>query len=98
MTVIKISFESNLMDLMREGIRTSVLCPRIVRTPLTDRHGVPMPFSIEAGEAAGGVVDGIKAGKLDMYFPRLFSLLRKAVSLLPGSLFMHLCARMVTQA
>lgn len=92
---IKNLFESLQIDLAREAFRVSVVCPGFVRTPLTDRNDFPMPFRIEADEAARRIVDGIEAGKPEIQFPRRFSLLFKLMTLLPDRLYIRLCARMV---
>ncbi len=92
---IKNLFESLQIDLAREAFRVSVVCPGFVRTPLTDRNDFPMPFRIEADEAARRIVDGIEAGKPEIHFPRRFSLLFKLMTLLPDRLYIRLCARMM---
>lgn len=92
---IKNLFESLQIDLAREAFRVSVVCPGFVRTPLTDRNDFPMPFRIEADEAARRIVDGIEAGKPEIQFPRRFSLLFKLMTLLPDRLYIRLCARMM---
>lgn len=96
-SAIKNLFESIQMDLMREGISVSVVCPGFVRAPLTDRNDFRMPFRIEAGEVARRIVDGIEARKPEIHFPRRFSPLFKLLTLLPIWLYVGLCARMVTQ-
>ena len=92
---IKNLFESLQIDLAREAFRVSIVCPGFVRTPLTDRNDFPMPFRIEADEAARRIVDGIEAGKPEIHFPRRFSLLFKLMTLLPDRLYIRLCAKMV---
>ena len=92
---IKNLFESLQIDLAREAFRVSVVCPGFVRTPLTDRNDFPMPFRIEADEAARRIVDGIEAGKPEIHFPRRFCLLFKLMTLLPDRLYIRLCARMM---
>ena len=92
---IKNLFESLQIDLARKAFRVSVVCPGFVRTPLTDRNDFPMPFRIEADEAARRIVDGIEAGKPEIHFPRRFSLLFKLMTLLPDRLYIRLCAKMV---
>lgn len=94
---IKNLFESLQIDLLHEGISVSVVCPGFVRTPLTDRNDFPMPFRIEADEAARRIVDGIEAKKPEIHFPKRFSLLFKFLTLLPSRLYIRLCAKMVTQ-
>ncbi len=94
---IKNLFESLQVDLAPEGISVSVVCPGFVRTPLTDRNDFPMPFRIEADDAAIRIVDGIEARKPEIHFPRRFSLLFKFLTLLPSRWYIGLCARMVKQ-
>ena len=94
---IKNLFESLQIDLLSDSISVSVVCPGFVRTPLTDRNDFPMPFRIEADEAARRIVDGIEARKPEIHFPKRFSLLFKLLTLLPNRLYIPLCAKMVKQ-
>ena len=92
---IKYLLESLRIDLQRDGIAVSVVCPGFVRTPLTDRNDFPMPFRIEAADAARCIVDGIESGTSEIHFPRRFSWPFKFLTLLPNALYTRLCARMV---
>lgn len=92
---IKHLFESLQIDLKREGISVSVVCPGFVRTPLTDRNDFPMPFRVEAEEAAERVVDGIEAGSPEIHFPKRFSIPFKLLALLPNRLYAAICSHMV---
>jgi NAD(P)-dependent dehydrogenase (short-subunit alcohol dehydrogenase family) len=92
---IKHLFESLDLDLMKDGIAVSIVCPGFVKTPLTDRNDFPMPFRIEADEAACRIVDGIEARRPEIHFPKRFSLLFKLLSLLPHRLYVMACSRMV---
>lgn len=94
---IKNLFESLQVDLAPEGISVSVVCPGFVRTPLTERNDFPMPFRIEAADAARRIVDGIEARKPEIHYPGRFSLLFKGLTLLPSRWYIGLCARMVKQ-
>lgn len=92
---IKHLFESLQIDLKPEGISVSVVCPGFVRTPLTDRNDFPMPFLVEADDAARRIVDGIEAKKPEIHFPKRFSIPFKLLSLLPNRLYVALCSKMV---
>lgn len=92
---VKHLFESLDLDVMKDGIAVSVVCPGFVRTPLTDRNDFPMPFRVEADEAARRIVDGIEAKTPEIHFPKRFSLLFKLLSLLPHRLYVMACSRMV---
>jgi short-subunit dehydrogenase len=92
---IKHLFESLQIDLQRDGIAVSVVCPGFVRTPLTDRNDFPMPFLVEVDEAARRIVDGIEARRPEIHFPKRFSIPYKLLALLPHRLYSALCSRMV---
>jgi NAD(P)-dependent dehydrogenase (short-subunit alcohol dehydrogenase family) len=92
---IKHLFESLQIDLRQEGISVSVVCPGFVRTPLTDQNDFPMPFRVEADEAARRIVDGIEAKKPEIHFPKRFSIPFKLLALLPNRLYVVLCSKMV---
>ena len=92
---IKHLFESLQLDLQRDGIAVSVVCPGFVRTPLTDRNDFPMPFLVEVDEAARRIVDGIEARRPEIHFPKRFSIPFKLLALLPHRLYGALCSRMV---
>jgi NAD(P)-dependent dehydrogenase (short-subunit alcohol dehydrogenase family) len=92
---IKHLFESLQIDLQRDGIAVSVVCPGFVRTPLTDRNDFPMPFLVEVEEAARRIVDGIEARHPEIHFPKRFSIPFKLLALLPNRLYVALCSRMV---
>ncbi len=92
---IKNFFEALRVDLAPEGIPVSVICPGFVRTPLTDRNDFPMPFRIEADDAARRIVDGIEAQTLDIHFPKRFSIPLRLLTLLPSRLYMKVVSAMV---
>ncbi len=92
---IKLLFESLDLDLKKDGIAVSVICPGFVRTPLTDRNDFPMPFRVEADEAARRIVDGIEAKTSEIHFPKRLSLLFKLLALLPHRLYVRACSGMV---
>ena len=55
--------------LKREGIRMSVVCPGFVRSRITDQNTCPMPFFMEAPQAAEIIARGIEADKGIIAFP-----------------------------
>lgn len=81
--------------LYREKIDVSLLCPGFVKTPLTDKNDFPMPFRISVEEASKAIRKGIAARKKEIHFPRQFTLMLKALSLLPHSLWTVLAQRMI---
>ncbi|HEY0389554.1 MAG TPA: SDR family NAD(P)-dependent oxidoreductase [Gaiellales bacterium] len=61
--------ESLRIDLAPLGIRVQTVNPGFVRTPLTRRNRFPMPFMIEAPDAARRIVRAIERDKAEAVFP-----------------------------
>lgn len=86
--------EALRLDLHAEGIQISVIHPGFVRTPLTDRNDFPMPMCVEVDQAADAILDGLDHRRLDIHFPRRFTLLVKLIGILPVSLRFRLGRRL----
>jgi hypothetical protein len=61
-----------------------------VKTPLTDQNDFTMPHLISAEEAAREIVDGMRAGKFEIHFPRAFTRQLKLLRLLPYRFYFSL--------
>lgn len=69
------------------GVGVTVVAPGFVRTDLTADNDFPMPFMIEADEAARIIADGLQDDDDEIAFPRRMSLAMKFVGrILPGPL------------
>ena len=55
--------EALRIDLQPLGISVITVCPGFVRTDLTSHNRFPMPFLLEADDAARRIVRGIDRGK-----------------------------------
>lgn len=67
------------------GIRLHAICPGYIRTPMTARNPFPMPFLMDAEDAARRVLAGVAAGRLRVAFPLpLYLGARLAGALPPG--------------
>lgn len=75
--------ESLRCDLRGTGVDVVTVSPGFVRTPMTDVNEFPMPFIIDADEAARFIVDGLERRKPEIVFPRPMMLLMKAARLVP---------------
>ncbi|MDR5894190.1 SDR family NAD(P)-dependent oxidoreductase [Halomonas mongoliensis] len=89
--------ESLRLGLHGEGIDVSLIHPGFVKTPLTDRNDFAMPLRIEADQAAEAILQGLARHRLDIHFPRRFTLLVKLMGLLPPALRYRLGLRLVRQ-
>ena len=87
--------ESLRLDLHREDIVISLICPGFVKTPLTDLNDFPMPFRISVEQASEYIRKGLAKGKREIHFPKRFTYLLKALALLPGPVWSWLGKNMV---
>jgi NAD(P)-dependent dehydrogenase (short-subunit alcohol dehydrogenase family) len=85
-------------ELAALGIELQVVNPGFVRTPLTDRNRFPMPFLVEAEDAAAAIEWGLARRRFEIAFPRRFVLLMKLLRLLPYPLFFAITRRLVPRA
>ena len=76
------------------GITLSMVNPGFVRTPLTDKNDFKMPFIIEPDDAARRIKIGLDKKRFDINFPKRFSLLLKALRLLPYPVYFKLTSRL----
>lgn len=86
--------ESLRADLAPEGIDVSVVSPGFVKTPLTDQNDFPMPFLMEADDAARVMVRGLTKHQRDIHFPKRFTWSLKLIACLPRSIRDRMAAAM----
>lgn len=79
--------ESLGLDLAKENIHTSVICPGFIDTPLTRKNPHPMPMMISAQNAAEQIYKGIERKKRRIYFPFRFTAAVRILALLPRSIY-----------
>jgi short-subunit dehydrogenase len=70
-------------ELEQFNIKTSVINPGFVRTPMTEGNDFPMPFLMEPDEAARRTIAGLAKGKFEIAYPTRFVLILKTLKLLP---------------
>lgn len=88
--------ESLAMDLRASNVHVSAVAPGFVRTPATDANAFPMPFIIEAEEAARRIADGIAKNKVLIAFPKRFTFLLRLINLLPRGLYVKLVGKVTS--
>lgn len=84
--VIKLC-ESYSVDLKNSGIHVTCVCPGFVDTPLTRLNKHPMPFLVSSEFAAQKIISGIDKKKIRIYFPFIFSMAIRILSILPYRLY-----------
>jgi short-subunit dehydrogenase len=89
--------ESLRFDLQNYNVRVTVVSPGFIRTPLTDKNDFPMPFLMEAEDAAKAMLRGIENEQLEVHFPRKFTYIMKFLRILPYSLYHRLIFNRVVQ-
>jgi len=85
--------ESLRVHVARTGVQVTTVCPGFVRTDLTAGNSFPMPFIIEAGQAAESICDGLERGRAEIVFPAPMALVMKAARLVPAGMWTALWAR-----
>lgn len=88
-------FDTLRITLRPENITVSLICPGFVKTPLTDRNDFHMPFLITPEQASGAIRKGIAKKQAEIHFPKQFTLILKAASLLPRWLWLRMAQRMI---
>ena len=88
----------NLLEALRasvakSGVRVTTICPGFVRTELTAGNTFPMPFLIDADQAATAICDGLQRDRNEIVFPLPMALLMKAARLVPIGLWAWLSGR-----
>ncbi|MFN9090718.1 MAG: SDR family NAD(P)-dependent oxidoreductase [Alphaproteobacteria bacterium] len=69
----------------KRGIRMHAICPGYVRTPMIARNKFPMPFLMDADEAARRTLAGLARGKTRIAYPWPTTMLARFAGALPIS-------------
>lgn len=89
----------NLLESMRaslstKGVAVTTVCPGFVRTDMTASNSFPMPFIIDADEAARDIADGLEDDKPEIVFPRRMAVTMKVARVLPVRVWAAITARL----
>jgi len=82
--------ETLYMDLHDEGLGISIVNPGFVETPMTAQNRFRMPALISPEEAARAMLRGWARGRFEIHYPLRFTLMLKALALLPPWLYVPL--------
>lgn len=75
------------VDLKDSNISVSLICPGFVETQLTAQNKFAMPGLIKPEQAAEEILRGWAKGEFEIHFPKRFTLIMKALALLPPVLY-----------
>ena len=76
--------DSLRLDLKAAGVDVCVANPGFVKTPMTDANDFPMPFLMDADEAAQRIINGIARRKRRINFPRRFYWMLASLAAVPA--------------
>ncbi len=79
--------ESLRVELRGSGIGVLTICPGYIRTPMTDVNEFPMPFIIEADDAARRIARVVARGKAFAVVPWQMGVVGSVLRILPNSLY-----------
>jgi NAD(P)-dependent dehydrogenase (short-subunit alcohol dehydrogenase family) len=90
--------ESLRPETERDGILLQIVNPGFVKTPLTDKNEFAMPMLMDVEDAAEAFAKGLRRGRFEIIFPRLFCYFVKLYRCLPYALALPLARRMVPRS
>lgn len=78
--------EALRVELHGSGVQVCTVCPGFIRTPMTAKNPYPMPFIIEADDAARRIARVIASGKSFAIIPWQMAILGRLLKVLPNPL------------
>jgi NAD(P)-dependent dehydrogenase (short-subunit alcohol dehydrogenase family) len=87
--------ETLAVELKPAGVRVRVINPGFVRTPLTAKNRFPMPFLLEADEAACRIVRALPRRSFEIAFPWPMVMGMKLLRILPNRAYLSWVGKMV---
>jgi short-subunit dehydrogenase len=85
--------ETMRLELDRHGIMVQVVNPGFVATPMTAVNEFPMPFLLQADDAANRIVRGLERGRFEIAFPWQLVTILKLLRILPYRAFFPVARR-----
>jgi short-subunit dehydrogenase len=85
--------EALRVELRGSGVKVVTICPGYIATPMTARNPYPMPFMLQADDAARRMARAIARGKRRTVIPWQMGLAGAALRAMPDVLYDYLLAR-----
>ncbi len=82
------------LELGRKGLTVSLVNPGFVDTPMTEVNTFPMPYIVDADDAAERILRGLKRGKFEIAFPWQLVAMLKMLRIMPNAIFLKLAGRL----
>ena len=79
--------EALRLELRRSRIAVTTICPGFIATPMTAKNPYPMPFLLEAGEAARRIARAIDAGRTYAIIPWQMAIVGRILRVLPNAIY-----------
>ena len=79
--------ETLYVDLQDSHVGVSLVCPGFVETGLTAQNDFTMPALLTPVQAAEAILKGWASGAFEIHFPKRFTLVMKALTMLPARLY-----------
>lgn len=78
----------NMLEALRthiagSGVHVMTVCPGFVRTEMTETNEFPMPFMVEADQAARAIRAGLEKDRAEVVFPLPMAVLMKSARYVP---------------
>ena len=84
--------ESMHYDLRKTGVDVQLVNAGYIRTRLSDKNTIPMPFIMEPDQAAARMLAHMQSARFSISFPTAFSWLFRISRIMPGWLYFRLFA------
>jgi short-subunit dehydrogenase len=81
------------VELRGSGVQVVTICPGFIATPMTARNPYPMPFIIDADDAARRFARVIAKGKAYAIVPWQMAIVGRLLALVPNALYDRFAAR-----
>ena len=85
--------EALRIELRRSGVKVTAICPGFIATPMTAKNPYPMPFLIDADEAARLIARAIDARKGYAVIPWQMAIVGRVLAVLPNAIYDRVMAR-----